>query len=214
LWDAGCIFCCQPRRQRAGSDVARSETDFRLFESPSAENHIHITEAQNMGRHKYKTFEIHDTEDIPSHVGLCRFDEQPSLEPGQTLIWRLGKNLAISESLARTFVRDRVKQIADWSGSPDEAPAFLKTHLPVPPRLRGRGHGRPIVRICRDGRLDCFPSVKAAANAVGCHRPIIDRRLMDGREDEFGCRWLDADAGGQPVDNPRLVKRVTKKSSQ
>ncbi len=162
-----------------------------------------------MGKRIYRTYEIHNSEGLPIHVGLCRVHEQPLLEPDQTLVWLLGRNLPICASLARTFVRDRVRQISRWWETPDVAPPWLQTHIPIQPQYRGRGHGRPIVRIWPDGRTDYYPSVMAAAVAVGCARPILDRRLMDGRVDDQGCHWFDIDCFGRPAKNvPQLKGRT------
>lgn len=155
-----------------------------------------------MGRPIHRVYEIIDEQGIAVQVGLCRWGEEPATRQGEIVRWIMGRIVPLSEATCRLIVRDRIRQISEYAGDPHSAPDWLRSPLPIPPTRRGRGRGRPVVRINPDGQHDYFPSVSAASKASGYQRIILHRRLLDGRPDSSGCQWRDAEkCNPHPISN-------------
>jgi hypothetical protein len=137
---------------------------------------------------QHQVFEIL-SEGLPVAVGVCRAHERPRCGPGETVRVLLSH---LSAPVASRLAGWRLATICEWAtGEPTKAPEWLRSRVPIPPPQRGRGHGRPVVRVWPDGHVEAFASVWRASRAVGRDPVVLRRRLGDGRADCDGCTWHD-----------------------
>jgi hypothetical protein len=128
---------------------------------------------------------------LPVVVGVCRADQQPECRGSETVRWLLSH---LDQRTAAGLAHWRIRQIVEWSGEP---PRWLRSHIPRAPEQRRPGFGRAVIREHPGGHVERFPSVQAAANAIGRDRVVIMRLLTVGGPDFAGCTWRDDSTGVQ-----------------
>ncbi len=115
------------------------------------------------------------------------------LKPQEVAERSLGKYVPLNLAFVKKLVDTRVRQINSWTtGSELIAPPWLLRiwrpfRYPTQKRLRSR---RPIGRMHRDGRVEHYPSVKAAGAATALDPPHIEqlvRSIVTRRE----WTWFD-----------------------
>jgi hypothetical protein len=135
-------------------------------------------------REQWQVAEIINADGLPVRVLPIRvYDESPPLQPGEEIRW-LAAACPISGNAARRLARMRLKMIGRFAG---RQPDWLQQHVPTGV---GKVPARAVCRTCGD-RVEQFPSVRAAARAVGRSRAWLHLRLVDGMPDFSGCTWRD-----------------------
>jgi hypothetical protein len=140
--------------------------------------------------------EIINADGLPIRILPVRLDAPLELAQGERVRWLVA--MPIGAVAARRIARARSRMVAEWVGR--ETPAWLQTYCPLPPG----DYCRPVRRIRPDGQIECFPSIAAAARAIGRDRMVVKKRVVNCCIDCAGCRW---EAIGGPTPHNRETER-------
>lgn len=160
-------------------------------------------------RPKFRPFELVDNQELPRYVGIGPYDapwrrlwQNRHVDGSRLAAWLRTLDEPPRESTkwlpcgmpmrwreAKAIAAIRVRQIAEWSGTWPELPEWYLGEFHWRPDLP-HTRSRPVRRVHPDGRTDQFPSIRAAARAVGSFWTAIDWRVRTGCTDREGFTWL------------------------
>jgi hypothetical protein len=138
---------------------------------------------QRCGEHRWRA--IYENRDRLPESRLVHWFRELEGEPLEVPV--LGKSVALDQKTAESLVRFLVRETNRMAtGNPDEQADFLCNE----DHPGGRGCGRPVTRIDADGSVTTWPSVAAAAKALGLARKGVWERLIGRSTDAGHAIWV------------------------
>jgi len=138
---------------------------------------------QRCGEHRWRA--IYENRDRLPESRLVRWFRELEEEPREVPL--LGSSVPLDQKTAESLVRFLVRETNRLStGDPNQQADFLCNEI----HPGGRGKGRKVTRIDADGSVTTWPSVRAAAKALGVARKGVWERLIGCSTDPGHPVWV------------------------
>lgn len=138
---------------------------------------------QRCGEHRWKA--MYENRDRLPESRLVRWFRELKEEPLEVPL--LGRSVALNQKTAVELVRFMVRETNRMAtGDSEQQADFLCNEH----HAGGRGYGRTVMRIGADGSVTTWPSVMAAAKALGVVPKCVRERLQGHSNDPGNPIWV------------------------